>query len=388
MPKVTQKRLFERRIKMQGYVVGYEILQGGITVKKVDFDYPVSNMVVNSGKDFICAPTSSITDSSDGQAGNPISAATRYMARGSGSTPTSAGMTTLESQIGSRTNQYLTGDPYTGVRYDKSTGIIYLRKTYDSETEVSNQNINEVGFFTYPTLGVMFSRVVLPSTVTVLTGQQLRLTYELQVTIGPIAPTAGTPVITGWTTDGASQLEGYFPDTSATFGSVGNQFISVWDTNGNSIRGYNTGYDSSYAPWSNLLEPALSSQEFSSGSYRYTYSTSEAKSVAQGLPVVMYNSKTFSTFGTAATIAYPSASIFVALQEPWSNSTGTATGTLLGYTPGTGYRDLQITLEPNWPAAVISPIALRVRGLTHIFDTAQTKLNTQRLTIVYRITLV
>ena len=385
MPKVTQKRLFERRIKMQGYAVGYEILQGGITVKKVDFDYPVSNMVVNSGKDFICAPTASITASSDMQARNPISSATRYMARGSGSTPTSAGMTTLESQIGSRTDQYLAGGPYTGVRYDKSTGTIYLRKTYDSETEVSNQNINEVGFFTADSGGVMFSRVVLPSTVTVLTGQQLRLTYELQVTIGPIAPTAGEPVITGWTTNGDSQLEGFFPDTSATFGSVGNQFISVWDTNGTSIRGYYTGSDSDYA-WSNLLEPALSSQEYAWGAYRYTYSTSGAQSVTDGLPVVMYNSKTFSTFGTAATVVYPSDSIFVALQG--SNSPGTATGTLLGYTPGTGYRDLQITLEPNWPAAVISPIALRVRGLTHIFDAAQTKLNTQRLTIVYRITLV
>lgn len=384
MPKVTQQRLFERRIKMQGYAVGYEILQGGITVKKVDFDYPVSNMVVSSGKDFICAPTYPITGSNDWKEENPISAATRYMARGSGSTPTSAGMTTLESQIGSMTDQYLTGDPYTGVRYDKSTGTIYLRKTYDSETEVSNQNINEVGFFTSG--DVMFSRVVLPSTVTVLTGQQLRLTYELQVTIGPITPTPIAPAITGWTTDGDSQLEGFFPDTSATFGSVGNQFISVWDTNGNSIRGYDTGSYSDYA-WSNLLEPALSYQGFSSGSYQYTYSTSGAQSVTTGLPVVMYNSKTFSTFGTAATAVYPSDSIFAALQT-WSNSPGTATGMLLGYTPGTGYRDFQITLEPNWPGAVISPIALRIRGLTHIFDTAQTKLNTQRLTIVYRITLV
>lgn len=387
MPKVTQKRLFEHRIKMQGYAVGYEILQGGITVKKVDFDYPVSNMVVKSGKDFICAPTSPITDSSNWKAKNPISAATRYMARGSGSTPTSAGMTELESQIGSRTDQYLAGDPYTGVRYDKSTGIIYLRKTYDSETEVSNQNINEVGFFTGASGGVMFSRVVLPSTVTVLTGQQLRLTYELQVTIGPIAPTADAPVITGWTTDGDSQLEGFFPDTSATFGSVGNQFISVWDTNGNSICGYNTGNSSDYV-WSNLLEPALSSQHVSYGSFYYTYSKSEAQSVSEGLPVVMYNSKTFSTFGTVAKTASPSASIFAALQTPGSNSTGTATGTLLGYTAGDGYRDLQIKLEPNWPAADISPIALRVRGLTHIFDTAQTKLNTQRLTLIYRITLV
>jgi len=388
MPKVTQKRLFEHRIKMQGYAVGYEILQGGITVKKVDFDYPVSNMVVNSGKDFICAPTASITASNYGKSSNPISAATRYMARGSGSTTTSAGMTTLESQIGSRTDQYLAGDPYTGVRYDKSNGIIYLRKTYDSETEESNQNINEVGFFNADSGGVMFSRVVLPSTVTVLTGQQLRLTYELQVTIGPIAPTADAPAITDWTTDGESQLEGFFPDTSSTFGSVGNQFISVWGTNGNSICGYKTYDESSYAPWSNLLEPVLSSQYYSSGSYYYTYSTSGAKSVTEGLPVVMYNSKTFSTFGTAATRVSPSASIFAALQSSGSNSTGTATGTLLGYTSGTGYRDFQIKLEPNWPAADISPIALRVRGLTHIFDAAQTKLNTQRLTLIYRITLV
>lgn len=378
---LKERKIFlDRRVKLQGYAVGYEILQAGEVVKKVIFDQPVKNLVVDSGKDFFCAPHfGGGAYSSGNTTGNPLTWATRYMARGSGSTPSAAGMTNLEAQIGNRTNNLLTGDPNTGVRYDKSTGIIYLRKTYDSEIETSNQNINEVGFFTDAVAGTMFSRIVLPSTVTVLIDQQLRLTYELQVTIGPISPTPCAPTITGWITDGDAQLEGYFPNTSATFGSEGNQFIGVWDTNGNSIYRFSGSPDPGRGLL--LLEPSRSYY----GGERMN-SLSEDTTALVG-PVFAFDSKTFSAFGTVFPQTSAGAGVYVA-DQVGSNSPGSFGHTLAAYTPGTGYRDRTIVFETNWPSVAITPIAIRFGGLTHIFDAPVSKTTLQRLTLTLRISIV
>ena len=168
MPKEIVK-FIEKKIRVQGYVIGYEILQGGLTVRKHTYEKPVKNMIVNSGKDGWCALFGSYP-----YTGGTIPNQTVYAARGSGSTPTAATMEELESQIGNRTNQYLTGDPNTGTRYNRETGTIYMRRTYDFEIETSNQNINEVGLFPKATttvasdVGLMFSRVVLPATFNVI----------------------------------------------------------------------------------------------------------------------------------------------------------------------------------------------------------------------------
>ena len=125
MPKEIVK-FIEKKINVQGYVIGYEILQGGLTVCKHTYDKPVKNMIVNSGKDGWCARFGYYPDT-----GGTIPDQTVYAARGSGSTPTAATMEELESQIGNRTKQYLTGDPNTGTRYNRETGTIYMRRTYD-----------------------------------------------------------------------------------------------------------------------------------------------------------------------------------------------------------------------------------------------------------------
>jgi hypothetical protein len=44
----------------------------------------------------------------------------------------------------------------------------------------------------------MFSRIVLPSPISLTAGQSLRLIYQLQITITPTTPQAATPTITGW----------------------------------------------------------------------------------------------------------------------------------------------------------------------------------------------
>ena len=376
----TNEILLEHKLSLQGYAIGYEILEAGKVVKKHTYDTPVKNLVVSTGKDAFMAPNS--YTSGNYQAGQtygcPLGALTQYLARGSGSTPAAAGNTQLEAQIGNRTNQLLAGDPYTGVRYDKSTGVIYLRKTFDSESETGNQNINEVGMFTSASAGVMFCRIVLPSTATVLIGQQLRLTYELQVTIYPSASISYSPTITGWTTTGDAQLQGLFPNTSATFASLPNQFIGVWDTQGKAVS--LTGSVTQQL----LVEPS------SSGNYNgigQVVGIAGTASRVSYLGITLWQTKTLDTFGVAQDTPSsnpPAISIGGFLNN---NSSGTVTNTVEAYSAGTFYRDQRIILEPNFPSVSISPIAFNCRGLTHVMDVAQTKTNTQRLTLTYRVTL-
>jgi len=384
MPKEIVK-FIEKKINVQGYVIGYEILQGGLTVCKHTYDKPVKNMIVNSGKDGWCASFGAYPNT-----GGPIPDQTVYAARGSGSTPTAATMEELESQIGNRTNQYLTGDPNTGTRYNRETGTIYMRRTYDFEVETSNQNINEVGLFPSATTNtetdsaMMFSRVVLPATVTVLADQQLRLTYEIQVTIGPISPTPAAPVITGWTTDGDAQLVGEFPETSATYGSSRNAFIAVISSTGGHVNLCN--------PYS-LLEPgALNADAYPDSEAERTTSNLTVDSYSGYpwiLPTAFWASSTLEDFGSAwnRPAVSPEVSGHINCAPTASSSPGSWNAKLHAYTRGNFYRDREIVMQANCPGVDFSFGAYKICGLKHVFDTPQSKLTTQRLTLVLRISV-
>ena len=383
MPKEIVK-FIEKQIKLQGYVIGYEILQGGLTVRKHTYEKPVKNMIVNSGKDGWCARFGGYPST-----GGTIPTQTVYAARGSGSTPTAATMEELESQIGNRTGQYLTGDPNTGTRYNRETGTIYMRRTYDFEVETSNQNINEVGLFPGATttvasdVGLMFSRVVLPATVTVLAGQQLRLTYEIQVTIGPVVPTPAAPAITGWTTDGDAQLVGEFPATSAIYGSSGNAFISVIGTNGGWLTA-NSSYSSlepgtvkitDTAPWSEA-ELTTNNSTFSTGDGPYI------------LPTAFWASSTLGAFGPFWNIPSVAPGVSGHINSASVGSPGSWNAKLHAYTRGNFYRDREIVMQANCPGVDFAFGAYKICGLKHVFDAPQSKLTTQRLTLVLRISIV
>ena len=361
------KILVESKLKLQGYAIGYEILEGGKVVHKHTYPEPVKNLVVSAGKDYFCGSGSYFV----------LNQATAWMARGSGSTPAAAGNTQLESQIGNRTNTILSGDPYTGVKYTAASGLIQARKTYDSEVETSDQNINEIGIFVSPIEGTMFARIVLPATVTVLTGQQLRLTYELQITVGPIVSTSSSPSITGWITAGQSRLEGTLP-TTTTFGSgfstgyyeSTNQFIVTWDNSGSVPDEY-------YLRGQSYLNPGVIPGKPGPG--RYYYGDFEA-----------FDTKTFNTFGDPYTTGSGDAPNNFRVSCPQINSTtGTATYEISPYVAGTFYRDTVVTLQPNFPGGLDATAikAIRCRGLTHIFDTPVSKLNTQRLTLTFRVSV-
>ena len=348
--------IHEAKMRFQGYAIGYEILQNGIIVKQHTYPVPVKNLVVNSGKDSYGIKGGDY----NGQYYSNLGRCTAYLARGSGSTAAAAGNTQLEAQIGNRTNQYLSGDPYTGVKYTAASGLIQARTTYDSEVEVADRNINEIGLFDSAVGGLMFARIVLPATVTVLTGQQLRLTYELQITVAPIAATVDSPTITGWTTAGQKRLEGRFPTTTSYGnGSNTNDFLNLWRNDRTTTTQENQ-----------FLQAGSPYQEVNPN---------------QGTFFEWFAAKTFNTWGDAYTVGSGVAPNNVRI-EPNSGS-GTATATLEPYVNGNYYRDITVVAQPTYPSGLDATAikAIRCRGLTHIFDTPVAKLNTQRLTLVFRV---
>lgn len=366
-------------MKLQGYLLGYEVLQGDIVVQKHTYETPVKNLVVDSGKDFLMKSNNSLSTTTTclmtGLVSYPVfgylsgsnSGVLGFCGRGSGSTSAAASDTGLQAPIGNKTSTILAGDPNTGTRFDREAGKVVMRVTHDHETESTDQNINELAWFGYGSSAyVMFSRIVVPSTITVLTGQKLRTIYQLEVSISPTVSTSVSPTITGWTTEGDYRWECAFPATSSTFTSPPAADFSLFDTL------YTTG-----------TTPGTSSVV-----YPDTAGLRAASQSSSGNGVVtMYgSSKTFNSFGTRTSNETASATIYQAFSA--SSSSGTATSTTANYTDGNFYRDCTYVFDPNWTGyASISVYAMRIRGLMYIFDTPQTKSNTQRLTLVYRISV-
>ena len=350
-------------MKLQGYLLGYEVLQEGVIVQSHRYAKPVKNMVVNSGKDLMF--NSTLGDSTRLFGYNSSSSGILgHCGRGSSSTPVSATDTGLLAKIGNSTSTFLTGDPNTGTRYDRENGKVIMRVTHDHEAESSDQNINELGWYGLTT--VLFSRVVLPSTITVLTGQALRTIYQLEVSISPIVAASCAPSITGWTTDGDYRFECLFPATSTTFCDTDFNLFPVLNTNGSSdVLAYSYSTDSA----------GLYGCGYISGNLQFS-------------GVTMYGTaQTFNTFGTAVAQPTASSTVYNALFN-YGNSSGTATGTLQSYTAGNFYRDRTLVFQPNWTGySSISIYAMRLFGLMYIFDNPQTKTNTQRLTLNYRISV-
>lgn len=110
-----------------------------------------------------------------------------------------------------RSNTYLEGAPYTQNSIDLSTATLKNRRTYDFTVESGTVNYAEVGVGWDSTGGsTTFSRILLPSAISVGSGQQLRLVYELQITLAPSTPQALSAAVSGWpvlpsTNTGATQ---------------------------------------------------------------------------------------------------------------------------------------------------------------------------------------
>ena len=96
-----------------------------------------------------------------------------------------------------RTNTYLTGTPYCGSSL--AGNVLSMRRTYDFTAEVGTVNYTEVAVgWSSSGLTSIFSRILLSVPVSVTAGQQLRVTYQLQVTILPSTSFSKTAIINGW----------------------------------------------------------------------------------------------------------------------------------------------------------------------------------------------
>jgi hypothetical protein len=101
-----------------------------------------------------------------------------------------------------------------------SGSTVTMRRTYTFAAEVSSQSYAEVGCSWDSTAnGAVFSRVVLPQTISLSPAQQLRLIYDLVVSYnynGPVTKSiniSGWPVFPSTTTSGTESMENFLPPT-------------------------------------------------------------------------------------------------------------------------------------------------------------------------------
>lgn len=116
------------------------------------------------------------------------------------------------------TNSYVTNNSGCGTFQGADNASFYNRRTFDFTVEVSNQNYSEVGLGWYKGPGLtnftLFSRILFTGgSVTVLTGQLLRIVYELYfyMPTSLYTKTAFNIPITGWAENtGFAQMMGTF----------------------------------------------------------------------------------------------------------------------------------------------------------------------------------
>jgi hypothetical protein len=100
-----------------------------------------------------------------------------------------------------RTNTYLTGADHCGTVLDAPNGLVIMKRTYDFTLEVSNQNYTEIGISWNNVVDPdLFSRMLIDGgSLTILTGQQLRVVHELTLALSPVvAAHSFTADIAGW----------------------------------------------------------------------------------------------------------------------------------------------------------------------------------------------
>jgi len=248
--------------------------------------------------------------------------------------------TGLTSQL-KRTSTYLTGAPYTGTTL--ASNVFQMRRTYDFTAEVGTINYTEIGVgWHVSTPTAIFSRILLAAPVPVTAGQQLRVTYELQLTLLPAAPFSKTAIIGGWPV--APALD--------TTGVEAIQFLGLSQV---ATSGASQNYD-------NGLQASEPAQTSTIGVFVSDTSTAPA------------------SFGSSISRA----------------GTGSVAATVAAYVVGNYYVDKTGTLA----VGTGNSVALRSMGfgghspntffaytattMVFVFDEAQTKLNTHTLTLTWR----
>lgn len=284
------------------------------------------NLVLNSGLDMLFAV---------GQAGGGFGGVMVFCRVGTSNTAAAVGQTTLFNQLKS-SNSYVITAGANGSSSDTGAGTRTHKRTFQFTAEVSNVNYNEVGFSNLGGSGDnLFSRVVFPATVTVNTGEILRVVYQLRLSVGQTI-TSQAVSISGGGFDGEGDIRvcGSFDQLFGTINSNGSETVNE-------------------ASW--ILGRT-------------------------GRPSYLLTNTAFPGVNTNITPTYVGTS-------QSDSASGNSTGT---YTAGNFFKDLTYSWPPTTPANSVSTIrAISLSGVTNcplwILDSAQSKANTQTLSLVNRI---
>jgi hypothetical protein len=151
------------------------------------------NMVLNSGLNMLfngAAPANATSDFS-------FLSVMAYARIGSGNAEPEPGDQTLGNQIRS-TGTYVDVAGNNTVTFDGTAGTVQYKRTFEFSAEITNTNYNEVGVSNAPEGGSpLFARALFGSTVTVVAGSFMRLTYVLELRIDQIANASSVSVSNG-----------------------------------------------------------------------------------------------------------------------------------------------------------------------------------------------
>jgi hypothetical protein len=239
--------------------------------------------------------------------------------------------------------------------YDLVAGSCTHRRTYDYPTEVGTVIYTELGIAPLQT-GNLFSRIVI-SPVTVNAGEQLRVVYELTITIAQyITPTAASG--SSGTFDCAGNLK-FVGQLASLFGAIGTDGLRVNGWKNSIINGFASNPSWSYYPLYAWLT-VHSAFPASDTNLAISYLAGQyigANSVYVAGSFTKYAEWIFSAVNPVSTVSTVN-SIIITPRSSWSGTSDPQ----LGLFPGHGLQlllngvqtkqaDYKLTLQFTWTAS-------------------------------------
>jgi len=181
-------------IGISGTIEKWEVVNEDESIARACYR-PSSNMITNDGLDLFS------TGNSTGAYGWLV---TRYFCIGDGTTPTSETDTSLDHELYRGTYSYISWDETISPLAGRDPYIFVFKRGVEF---TQPGTFTEIGFYPGQSYGSvdnrLFSRFLLvdnegnPTSVTLTSGQKLRILYVVTINIGSIVPHTGTVDITG-----------------------------------------------------------------------------------------------------------------------------------------------------------------------------------------------
>jgi hypothetical protein len=182
-------------IGISGTIEKWEVVNEDESIARACYR-PSSNMITNDGLDLF--------STGDSNAGTYAWWVTRYFCIGDGTTPASETDTSLDHELYRGTYSYISWDGTISPLAGRDPYIFVFKRGVEF---TQPGTFTEIGFYPGQSYGSvdtrLFSRFLLvdnegiPTSVTITTGQKLRLLYVVTINIGELTPHTGTVDITG-----------------------------------------------------------------------------------------------------------------------------------------------------------------------------------------------